>query len=161
MIRRPPRSTPGRTLFPYTTLFRSLLLSVPHAGGGTGVLIAVLVTTALSSTVATCAPAEISGIPAGDPRLRDLRVVFAMTRLLLSCPSLSGLSHPGMSVCQAPGSPARRAPLPGQKTKALDFLSEVRFLLFLNPAWICRILLVPLLHIRKNKSRSTFVCRLT
>ena len=23
MIRRPPRSTPGRTLFPYTTLFRS------------------------------------------------------------------------------------------------------------------------------------------
>eukprot|EP01045_Picozoa_sp_COSAG04_P047939 COSAG04_NODE_18143_length_451_cov_0.478632_1_plen_82_part_10 len=22
MIRRPPRSTPGRTLFPYTTLFR-------------------------------------------------------------------------------------------------------------------------------------------
>src|SRR3546814_2975989 len=25
MIRRPPRSTPGRTLFPYTTLFRSAL----------------------------------------------------------------------------------------------------------------------------------------
>ena len=24
MIRRPPRSTPGRTLFPYTTLFRSI-----------------------------------------------------------------------------------------------------------------------------------------
>ena len=24
MIRRPPRSTQGRTLFPYTTLFRSL-----------------------------------------------------------------------------------------------------------------------------------------
>ena len=24
MIRRPPRSTPGRTLFPYTTLFRSV-----------------------------------------------------------------------------------------------------------------------------------------
>src|SRR3546814_5317740 len=23
MVRRPPRSTPGRTLFPYTTLFRS------------------------------------------------------------------------------------------------------------------------------------------
>src|SRR5216117_2473305 len=29
MIRRPPRSTQGRTLFPYTTLFRSLLV-----GGG-------------------------------------------------------------------------------------------------------------------------------
>src|SRR5216117_4457182 len=28
MIRRPPRSTQGRTLFPYTTLFRSLLTAV-------------------------------------------------------------------------------------------------------------------------------------
>src|SRR5216117_1577641 len=27
MIRRPPRSTQGRTLFPYTTLFRSLLVA--------------------------------------------------------------------------------------------------------------------------------------
>ena len=27
MIRRPPRSTPGRTLFPYTTLFRSRTVS--------------------------------------------------------------------------------------------------------------------------------------
>src|SRR3546814_10208932 len=26
MIRRPPRSTPGRTLFPYTTLFRSICI---------------------------------------------------------------------------------------------------------------------------------------
>src|SRR3546814_18691512 len=34
MIRRPPRSTRTDTLFPYTTLFRSLLLAVllgPHA----------------------------------------------------------------------------------------------------------------------------------
>ena len=29
MIRRPPRSTPGRTLFPYTTLFRSDLVYNP------------------------------------------------------------------------------------------------------------------------------------
>ena len=28
MIRRPPRSTPGRTLFPYTTLFRSDVAAV-------------------------------------------------------------------------------------------------------------------------------------
>src|SRR5216117_1729739 len=28
MIRRPPRSTQGRTLFPYTTLFRSLYLDI-------------------------------------------------------------------------------------------------------------------------------------
>ena len=99
------------------------------------------------------------------------RVSSVMTGPLLSCPSLSGLSRPGMSVCQAPGSPARRAPLPGEKTKALDFLSEVRFLLFLNPAWIClvsfldpaslcRIIFVPFLHMRINKSRPTVICRL-
>src|SRR3546814_7046247 len=29
MIRLPPRSTPGRTLFPYTTLFRSLSAANP------------------------------------------------------------------------------------------------------------------------------------
>src|SRR3546814_16710006 len=32
MIRRPPRSTRTDTLFPYTTLFRSLLLTPPAAG---------------------------------------------------------------------------------------------------------------------------------
>ena len=31
MIRRPPRSTPGRTLFPYTTLFRSTRQDVSYA----------------------------------------------------------------------------------------------------------------------------------
>jgi hypothetical protein len=31
MIRRPPRSTPGRTLFPYTTLFRSAIGRAFHA----------------------------------------------------------------------------------------------------------------------------------
>ena len=149
----------------------SSLLFRPHAGGGTGVLIAVQKTTALSSTAASRAPAEISGIPAGDSRLRDLRVISAMTGPFLSCPSLSGLSHPGMSVCQAPGSPARHAPLPGQRAKALDFLSEVKFLLFLNSAWLCRIpffdpaslcriLFVPFLHMRINKSKPTLVCRL-
>src|SRR5216117_4549780 len=34
MIRRPPRSTQGRTLFPYTTLFRSLgVLAAIRPGG--------------------------------------------------------------------------------------------------------------------------------
>src|SRR3546814_10139720 len=36
MIRRPPRSTRTDTLFPYTTLFRSMVTSAPvmrHAGG--------------------------------------------------------------------------------------------------------------------------------
>src|SRR5216117_3352283 len=36
MIRRPPRSTQGRTLFPYTTLFRSLV----HRTGDDGVHVA-------------------------------------------------------------------------------------------------------------------------
>src|SRR5216117_2025421 len=34
MIRRPPRSTQGRTLFPYTTLFRSHLDQGPGQHGG-------------------------------------------------------------------------------------------------------------------------------
>src|SRR3546814_12734111 len=34
MIRRPPRSTRTDTLFPYTTLFRSLLIRVDLAGAG-------------------------------------------------------------------------------------------------------------------------------
>src|SRR3546814_14973362 len=33
MIRRPPRSTRTDTLFPYTTLFRSLGMGVGNAGG--------------------------------------------------------------------------------------------------------------------------------
>src|SRR3546814_17681652 len=36
MIRRPPRSTRTDTLFPYTTLFRSGLISVGSAPGNTG-----------------------------------------------------------------------------------------------------------------------------
>src|SRR5216117_3421023 len=35
MIRRPPRSTQGRTLFPYTTLFRSTATSSPSWMGST------------------------------------------------------------------------------------------------------------------------------
>src|SRR5216117_3654079 len=35
MIRRPPRSTQGRTLFPYTTLFRSYLHLYSEVGQGT------------------------------------------------------------------------------------------------------------------------------
>src|SRR5216117_407883 len=34
MIRRPPRSTQGRTLFPYTTLFRSGVAPVTCSQGG-------------------------------------------------------------------------------------------------------------------------------
>src|SRR3546814_16721919 len=34
MIRRPPRSTRTDTLFPYTTLFRSIPAEDPHGSGG-------------------------------------------------------------------------------------------------------------------------------
>src|SRR3546814_17614172 len=34
MLRRPPRSTPTDTLFPYTTLFRSLVIGAFVAAGG-------------------------------------------------------------------------------------------------------------------------------
>src|SRR6059036_4203110 len=37
MRRRPPRSTQPTTLFPYTTLFRSLRVVAPDVGGGFGV----------------------------------------------------------------------------------------------------------------------------
>src|SRR3546814_5534156 len=43
MIRRPPRSTRTDTLFPYTTLFRSLRPSPAFAGEGARALLAVLV----------------------------------------------------------------------------------------------------------------------
>src|SRR5216117_45353 len=36
MIRRPPRSTQGRTLFPYTTLFRSIPAGPAAMGHATG-----------------------------------------------------------------------------------------------------------------------------
>src|SRR3546814_10446268 len=36
MIRRPPRSTRTDTLFPYTTLFRSVIIEQDHAGGVDG-----------------------------------------------------------------------------------------------------------------------------
>src|SRR3546814_2677561 len=36
MIRRPPRSTRTDTLFPYTTLFRSVGMTIPRDLGGPG-----------------------------------------------------------------------------------------------------------------------------
>src|SRR3546814_15159188 len=41
MLRRPPRSTRTDTLFPYTTLFRSLRFFRPAVGGGFGAVAAV------------------------------------------------------------------------------------------------------------------------
>src|SRR3546814_3289623 len=42
MIRRPPRSTRTDTLFPYTTLFRSLLSALGESGGELHLVLAVV-----------------------------------------------------------------------------------------------------------------------
>ena len=43
MIRRPPRSTQAKTLFPYTTLFRSCVHECPYVGGCVCVCVCVCV----------------------------------------------------------------------------------------------------------------------
>src|SRR3546814_1976963 len=42
MIRRPPRSTRTDTLFPYTTLFRSVLMNLLSIGAAYGIMVTVL-----------------------------------------------------------------------------------------------------------------------
>src|SRR3546814_7920746 len=54
MIRRPPRSTRTDTLFPYTTLFRSLLSAIANreitpVGGGKPLLVDVRIVAATNS----------------------------------------------------------------------------------------------------------------
>src|SRR3546814_981967 len=44
MIRRPPRSTRTDTLFPYTTLFRSLLVRVQRGAIAAGLVITIAIT---------------------------------------------------------------------------------------------------------------------
>src|SRR3546814_18842059 len=52
MIRRPPRSTRTDTLFPYTTLFRSLAVTVPTMVAITAVvLIAILYSYVLNAAI--------------------------------------------------------------------------------------------------------------
>src|SRR3546814_1819606 len=76
MIRRPPRSTRTDTLFPYTTLFRSLLLSCTVAVGGltslytAGLLPLTALTLSLvgfcTHPTAVCAAILTSPGPGGD-----------------------------------------------------------------------------------------------
>src|SRR3546814_10073858 len=72
MIRRPPRSTRTATLFPYTTLFRSVHVLVPRNGGGSAALIEglhAICRSALSGrgkSVANCRNAGIAA-PAHSP----------------------------------------------------------------------------------------------
>src|SRR3546814_3228146 len=58
MIRRPPRSTRTDTLFPYTTLFRSLILR--------GVVVAQVAAVAAEQLVSTNAGEDDRDVPAGE-----------------------------------------------------------------------------------------------
>src|SRR3546814_7251208 len=71
MIRRPPRSTRTDTLFPYTTLFRSLL---QRAGVHADAHGAVVVARRLHHLAHPLARADVAGVDAqaGGPRLRRL-----------------------------------------------------------------------------------------
>src|SRR3546814_20527326 len=68
MIRRPPRSTRTDTLFPYTTLFRSVKLALNLIIGGTAELLAESVSFAESHEVSRDVMlAAISASAAGSP----------------------------------------------------------------------------------------------
>src|SRR3546814_10873026 len=68
MIRRPPRSTRTDTLFPYTTLFRSVKLALNLIIGGTAELLAESVSLAESHEVSRDVMlAAISASAAGSP----------------------------------------------------------------------------------------------
>src|SRR3546814_7128910 len=76
MIRRPPRSTRTDTLFPYTTLFRSLsVIGLPHSGHSPGVsgssASSIVLSTSTNGTSAITAPhrsgSELTTAPINSP----------------------------------------------------------------------------------------------
>src|SRR3546814_1923218 len=71
MIRRPPRSTRTDTLFPYTTLFRSVVNPAPVAMLGVSFLLCAL-------------------LLAGLPPLSGFLAKFAMLALMLETPARDG-----------------------------------------------------------------------
>src|SRR3546814_18857876 len=94
MIRRPPRSTRTDTLFPYTTLFRSLR----HQRGRRLLRMADLGVQARDALQAgeraLCAGENPQdGRTTGDPRLRNLRKIIAIWSMA-SNPPHSGTTQP-------------------------------------------------------------------
>src|SRR3546814_14978147 len=77
MIRRPPRSTRTYTLFPYTTLFRSVAESLQQLAGGSGGAAGANGGATVGSGVVAVAidssnSIALRGDPAGVPRLASL-----------------------------------------------------------------------------------------
>ena len=74
MIRRPPRSTPGRTLFPYTTLFRSRRSAGAPAYLPNIATILPSITTNMIDTIATPMAAAVLAIPPISRPIRGYRL---------------------------------------------------------------------------------------
>src|SRR3546814_5228499 len=74
MIRRPPRSTRTDTLFPYTTLFRSLTLSqiLTPAAYDNGIVTALALSGSTNAAVHLIAMARRSGYPLDLQRFDEL-----------------------------------------------------------------------------------------
>jgi putative ABC transport system permease protein len=92
MIRRPPRSTPANTLFPYTTLFRSAdRARIRNLVVGKGMLTAglgVIVGLAAAAFLARFLAGFLFGVRAWDP------MVFIAVPLLLTLVALFALWIP-------------------------------------------------------------------
>src|SRR3546814_17183827 len=101
MVRRPPRSTPTDTLFPYTTLFRSVDLLIPEWGGAQREYLAVAATGDVALTRAARERMRLLGMPDG--------VISSVARsgsprstITITAPSSGAVTilnvRPGMSV---------------------------------------------------------------
>src|SRR3546814_1696107 len=88
MIRRPPRSTRTDTLFPYTTLFRSLTLSqiLTPAAYDNGIVTALALSGSTNAAVHLIAMARRSGYPLDLQRFDELA---------RSTPVLANIRHAG------------------------------------------------------------------
>src|SRR3546814_15227504 len=120
MIRRPPRSTRTDTLFPYTTLFRSLdgtgIGEVAHAGE----LVALLAVLATALTVALAGDRAVAGARAADVARGQAQVdgrhrVAGAHHLVLhpACVADHRLVGPAVDLGGAPDVGGRSAAHPG------------------------------------------------
>src|SRR3546814_18813670 len=79
MIRRPPRSTRTDTLFPYTTLFRSLLfLALAHEDGDMAERLQDLGTTAAGAGMEAPHHQTLADTGFGDDQTVDVKLVVVL-----------------------------------------------------------------------------------